>query len=198
MSEVVVHHEQLKANPGARRIRAREILFTINLSLTGVSALVLHNVFVPFVRFARAVNGWFGKSSMDPTGGYLAFSVYVCGLTIVISILLRLLSVALIERILRWTGGITALVAAPVSWFYIVRWHGWYPIEVGVYLLLYVILYSLRRRNIFFLVTAALAAVHFGFWTLRFWEYTHNIVEALVPIVGYCSYLAWAAYIKST
>ena len=152
---------------------------------------------MPFVKFASFLNQTLGLGAMNATGGYLAFLVYVVALALLlIFVLLLLKNTAIAALILTCAAGFLAVGAAPATWFFIVHWHGWYPIEVGVALLC-VALYLARVWRVPSALTGMLLAIHFGFWSLRFWEYTHDPAELLIPAVGCASAITWSLYIRS-
>lgn len=191
---------QLGYGPAVSRIRyVHEILFSLNLGFSIVSAIVLRFssiVYIPFARLAQMINIQLGNRVDDAAGGYVACFAYVSGATIVVFCLLRLFArKAIVLYFLRSAAGIAAIVAAPASWFYIVRWYGWLPLEVAFFLVC-TLLYMSNHWSIPVWVNLFLLGIHFGFWGLRFWEYTHNPAEVLMSFIGFCSFIAWAAYLK--
>ena len=172
---------------------------SLNVALALTSGVLRGDgVFVPFVKFASLLNRTLGLGAMNATGGYLAFLVYVVVLALLlIFVLLLLKNAAIAGLILIYAAGFLAVGAGPATWFYIVHWHGWYPIEVGAALFC-VALYLAGVWRVPSVLTGILLTIHFGFWGLRFWEYTHDPVELLIPAVGYVSVVTWTAYVHSS
>jgi len=174
-----------------------ELLFSLNIAMALTSAVILGpGVFVPFVRFAGYVNQQLGRKFMNTAGGYVAYFVFVAILTASLFAILRLFrQTALMRPIVVFVAGLFAVGAAPACWFYIVHWYGWYPAE-SIFFILCAALYLARKWPIPAVVTVLLVAIHYGFWGLRFWEYTHNPAEVLIPAVGCFSCLTWGVYVR--
>lgn len=186
-------------NPGNRYLRAlHELLFSLNIAFALTTAVIRGDgVFVPFVRLASFVNHQLGQKSMNAAGGYVAYFVYVAVLTALLIFLLWLFRrTAIMKPILVFAAGLLAVGAAPACWFYIVHWYGWYPVE-SIFFILCAALYLARKWPIPTIVTIVLVAIHYGFWGVRFWKYTHNPAEVLIPAVGCFSCLVWGVYVRS-
>jgi hypothetical protein len=170
-------------------------LFALYLAFALVSAAVLHGVFVPFVHLAQLINIQLGRSAANSTGGYTAFFIFVIGLTILLVGLFRLLGrMSGMGQLLRYSALVTMLAAAPVCWFYVARWHGWFPLEVVGFIALMIVLAIAGWRPPFAMYIV-LFALHFGFWGLQFWHFTHNPAGILFPFAGFCASLAWVSWL---
>ena len=183
---------------GARRIRFLwAISFATYLALAIVSAVVLHGVFVTFVHLAQIINIRLGRPTANAIGGYAAFCAFVLVLTVILAGLFGLVGRILrIGQALRYVYLIITLAAAPVCWFYVARWHGWFPLEVlafTVSVLLVAFAQWTFPRGVYVLAFS----LHFGFWGLRFWQFTHNPAVVLLPFVGFCSAIAWISSLDS-
>lgn len=181
--------------PGASRPSIQliqELVFSLNLAVVMVAAFVFRGLFVPFVRLASLMNAWLGLKSIDAAGGYIAFFLSALGLATVSLLLLRSFS-SRAGELIRSMAGPIGIIGAPLCWFYIVRWYGWYPLEVAV-VLLWMTFYLLKGALVHPLLGLLVLLVHFGFWTIRFWEYTRYFGAILVPIFGFLYCMIWMKY----
>ena len=172
-----------------------ELLFSLNIALTGVSAIVLGDgVFIPFVKLAGAINYGMGLKTAAGVGGYLAFFLYAMLITAGLFLLLRTLHSQLaVEYMLVYVAGFLAIIAAPACWFIITHTAGWYLLEVVLCLALPV--GRIFRAWCATGIPLALVVLHFAFWGWQFWGYTHNVAELLLPMIGLSAYVAWSAYL---
>ena len=167
------------------------MFFSIYLAFAIVSAAVLHGVFVPFVHLAQIINIRLGRPTGNPTGGYAAFFTLVIVLTVLLVGLFGLLGrISHMGQPLRYVALITTLAAAPVCWFYVARWHGWFSfrghgvqclglaggvctLEDPLWSVCFGVLCPLR------ILGAPILAVH------------TQSAEILLPFVGFCASIAW-------
>ena len=175
-----------------------KLLLSLNIALALATAVIRGDgVFVPFVKVAGLVNQQLGRKFMNAAGGYVAYFAFVTVITALCVFALRLFRRTTVEKaILVFGGGILAVGLAPSCWFYITKWHGWYPVEV-LAAVLCTVLYLGQKWVVPTPGAVLLAAIHFGFWGFRYWAYTHNPAELLISVAGFLSCLVWGANVRS-
>lgn len=167
------------------------MFFSLYLAFAIILATVLHGVFVPFVHVAQLINVRLGRSAASAAGGYTAFFAFTIVLTLLLIGPFGLLAPIARERqALRYSLLITTLLAAPICWFYVAHWYGWFPFEV-IACSLCIVLLTIAVSRIPIVIYIVLCALHFGFWGLQFWRFTHNPAIILFPFAGFCASLAW-------
>jgi hypothetical protein len=161
-----------------------EFFFSLNVSLVAVTAVLYGSgdVIYPFIHFERFIyynvglKGWGGAIS-----AYLAFYLYVSVLAALIFLMMRCFRRTSVANNVLFTGaGILAIGLAPVCWYFIVP-----------------SLYLLGKWSMPTVVVILIACFHYGFWWLLFWYYyPQNLAVMAVPVAGFCSWVAWSAYVR--
>lgn len=172
-----------------------ELLISLNIALVVVLGLVLGDgVSVPFVRLADALNAGLGHRPGAFLGGYVALFACVSVLTFCLWLLMSWAHRnPVLERALAYGGGLVAISASPVAWFWTRHQCYWYPAEVAVCAGL-AILWTRKRLALPTPIAVLIAGLHYGFWYLQFWAYGSEPVGLSLPALGFCTCLIWGAY----
>jgi hypothetical protein len=183
----------------ARLRLVTDLLISLNIALVVVLGVVLGDgVCVPFADLAGAVNTRLGLKPLDFCGGYLVFFACVSLLTFCLWVLMLWAHRSpVLEGALAYGGGLVAICASPVAWFWTKHQYHWYPAEVAIYACL-AILWTRKRWTLPTPVTALIVGFHCGFWYLQFWAYGSEPIGLSLPILGFCTCLVWGAYVNST
>lgn len=181
-------------NDRARLRLLNELLSSLSIAMAITTVLIYgFGVFVPLVDLAFRLNRQMGLPKMNPCGAYLTWAICIVTITGGFFGLLRLSRHLITEWIFNVGAGILAISLAPAVWFRIVRWYGWYPAEALIYLA-FAAWYFNRKSAAPVFIAALFTALHFLFWCERYWEYTRNPAEVLLPITSFFSILAWDQY----
>jgi hypothetical protein len=192
-----------------------EVTFSLNLAFVVMGLVFVYAadaVILPLDKLEFSVNKLLHIRQTDFFRGYSEFFLPGMVLALCIWRLLRLSSRAqLIREILRWVGGVTALVAVPAYWLCMTysagRRYGWNPFHgIQLYELVPVLVWaSLFLRGkwpIPWWGNILAVSLHYGFWLWQFWPLFLTLLTgyggsaAVTPIVGFGASLAWVLYAR--
>lgn len=171
-----------------------ELLVSFSVAMAVTTLLIYGSgVFVPLVDLAFRLNRQMGLPKMNPHGAYLAWALWVITVTVGIFGMLRISRHLVTEWAFTVGTTLLAIGLAPAVWFRIVHWHGWYPAEVLIYSA-FAVWYFRRKSSPPVFIADPVTAVHFWFWCERYWEFTRNPAEVLLPAASFFSILVWDRY----
>jgi hypothetical protein len=195
--------------PSIKVVRyAYEILLSLNVSFAAVSVAELKSqgVIAPFLRLELSLNRLLHIPQGDFIRGYIAFSSSSIALALFIWLGLRLLAATDIKKVIpSFLGGAIVISLPAAFWLCTYQQSGWpfgwpyrgAPFELAL-ALLFAQMYMSGKWRFPGLLGVAVIAAHYAYW---FWVparnyFAPNYSGPIAPILGFCSAVAWAMYVK--
>ncbi|HUJ32203.1 MAG TPA: hypothetical protein VLY23_13045 [Candidatus Acidoferrum sp.] len=190
--------------------QANEFLLSLNLGLAVM--LEQHETSHSFLaeRLQFLINGKLHLHPHSKVGGYGAFFVLAVGVALCIFLVFRFFSRrSLAKQVVRTLAGPVALVAFPATWLCAAYSVGilpalpnpprfWLFFELSVAVVC-ALLYLYEKWNVPAWAGILLLTIHYGVWGwlflggVFFWM---DPAKTIFPLVGFCSFLAWAVYVS--
>ena len=210
-----MHRGHNQSSVASRIQHIHEATFSLNLAFVAMGLVFVYAsdaVILSLDQLEFSVNKFLHIRQTDFLRGYWEFFLPGMVLALCVWRLLRLSSRAQLTReILRWVGGVTALVAVPAYWlcmtYSATRRYGWNPFHAVqpyelVLVLIWASLYLRGKLPIPCWENVLAISLHYGFWLWQFWPLFLTLFTgyggsaAAASIVGFGASLAWVLYVR--